>query len=150
MKQLTYTIFVLFLLGSCTYPCGKSDGFIINFISYTEQEVSSYTVKRYSKGSNFSNLIDSIIINSSIISYRQNNDTLQWTSSSSVANLTSDYDYHVSIAATGNQYQITEIFEPQQEGRKSMKKPYCINGIASCKVNGVETTLSFDNLFLKK
>lgn len=150
MKQLAYTIILLFLLGSCTYPCGKSDGFIINFIFYTEQEASTYTVKRYSKGSSFSNLIDSMILDASVISYRLSNDTLQWTSSSSVANLRSDFDYRILIPATGSQYQITEILEPQQEGRKSMKKPYCRNGIVSCKVNGVETNLSFDNLYLKK
>lgn len=150
MKQLTYIVFLLLLLGSCSYPCRKSDGFIINFINYTEQEVSSYNIKRYSKGTNFSNLVDSLIIDASVITYRQNNDTLQWTSSSSVANLSPDFDYQVLIPATGSQYQITEIFEPQQEGRKSMNKVYCVNGIVSCKVNGVETKLSFDNLYLKK
>ena len=64
MKHFICIIFLLFLLGSCTYPCGKSDGFIINFINYTEQEVSSYNIKRYSKGTNFSNLVDSLIIDS--------------------------------------------------------------------------------------
>lgn len=150
MKHLSYIIFLLFMLGSCSYPCGKSDGFKINFISYTEQEVSTYTVKRYSKGSNFSNLIDSTIIDSWIISYRQSNDTLQWISSSSIANLTSDFDYLILIPATGNQYQITEVFEPQQEGRKSSNKIYCVNGIESCLVNGSKATLDFNNLYLKK
>lgn len=150
MKQLTYTIFLLLLLGSCSYPCRKSDGFIINFINYTEQEVSSYNIKKYFKGTNFSKLVDSLVIDASVITYMQNNDTLQWTSSSSVANLISDFDYQILVPSTGSQYQITEIFEPQQEDRKSMNKVYCVNSIVSCKVNGVETKLSFDNLYLKK
>ncbi len=150
MKHLSYIIFLLFMLGSCSYPCGKSDGFMLNFISYTEQEVNTYTVKRYSKGTSFINLVDSVIVDGSVISYRQNNDTLQWASSLSTARLLPDFDYQVLIPATGSQYQITEIFEAQQEGRKSIKEPYCRNGIVSCEVNGVKTTLSFDNLYLKK
>ncbi len=150
MKLFSHGFFYILLLGSCTYPCGKSDGFNINFISYTEQEVSTYTLKKYSKGSSFSNFIDSMIVDASVISYRQNNDTLEWTSSSSITNLTSDFDYLVLIPATGNQYQITEVYEPQQEGRKSSNKIYCVNGIESCLVNGSKTTLDFNNLYLKK
>lgn len=150
MKQLTFTVSLLLLLRSCTYPCGKSDGFVINFISYTQLEVNSYTVKRYSKGTNFSNLIDSMIINSSVISYRQNNDTLKWSSAQGNVKLTSDFDYRILIPATGNQYQITEVFEPQQEGRKSSNKIYCVNGIETCLVNGSKTALDFNNLYLKK
>jgi hypothetical protein len=150
MKHLTYTILFLLLLGSCTYPCGKSDGVRINFVSFSEQEINPFTVKKYSKGSNFAILIDSIKIDSSISIYKRRNDTLGLIITTSIAHMLSDFDYKVFIPATNTTFNITDLKEPQETGIKNGQKVYCMNQIVSCKVNGTAVTISYEDLFLKK
>jgi hypothetical protein len=78
------------------------------------------------------------------------NDTLKITASTSTASLLSKYDYLIRIPSTNSVFYITEMNEPQQEGRKSKYKVMCINSVQSCKINGAGTPISFDHLYLKK
>ena len=149
MKIACYICFLI-LFGSCTYPCGKSDGLKISFISFSEQEISSYSVIKYTKGSNFSILIDSIKIDSTIGRYFRTNDTLNLGSFLSTARLSVDYDYKILIPSVNKTYEITELLEPQLEGRKSMYKDYCLNAIQSCKVNGAGNKINHNTLYLRK
>ncbi len=150
MTKLTYSFLLLLLLGSCTYPCAPSDGLTVNFISYSEQEIGTYSVKKFVKGGNFSTFVDSMVIDSTIGWYYRSNDTLHIGSFLSSAKLAVNFDYKIYIPAVNRTYEITEIFEPQLEGRKSTKKMMCGNSVQSCKINGVPAQIRFDNLYLKK
>jgi hypothetical protein len=150
MKALFYFLLFIFSFVSCTYDCARSSGVMANFISFTEQEINSFTIKKYAKGTSFNTFIDSFAVDQSVTDYRRSNDTLKWAWSKSSARMSSDFDYRITIPSVNASYQITELNEPRKEGRKSTKKIMCGNQIISCKVNGELTSISHDNLFIKK
>ena len=150
MKQLCSILFLLLLLGSCSYPCGKSSGLHLNFVSYTKAEINGFSISRYEKGSNFSNLISSASFDTSLVGLRQSGDTIRYAYFSDDALLPSNFDYKVFISATNTTYSITDLKEPQETGIKNGQKVYCMNQIVSCKVNGTAVTISYEDLFLKK
>lgn len=137
-------------VSSCKYDCARSTGMRVNFISYSLQEVRPFTISKFSKNSSFSQFIDSLSVDENTISYRWVNDTLDAVRLLSNTKLLSDFDYQITIPATGAVYRITEISEPQLEGRKSNKKIMCGNQITSCRINGQFTTVAHENLYLKK
>lgn len=148
MKYIT--LLLLFAFFSCTYPCAPSIGLQIQLVGFTQQESDIIILKKYEKGKGFAAQIDSLIIDSNVTRYRMSNDTLKITASTSTARLLSKYDYLIRIPSTNSVFYITEMNEPQQEGRKSRYKVMCGNAIQSCKINGVTTPLRFDYLYLKK
>lgn len=150
MKHLTYIILFLLLLGSCSYPCGKSSGLHLNFVSYTKAEINGFSISRYEKGSNFNNLISTASFDSSLIGLRQSGDTIRYAYFSGDALLPSNFDFKVCIPSTNTTYNITDLKEPQETGIKNGQKVYCMNQIVSCKVNGTAVTISYEDLFLKK
>lgn len=132
------------------YPCAPSDGLRIQLVGFTQQEADIIILKKYEKGKGFAAQIDSLVIDSNVTRYRMSNDTLLITASTSTARLLSNYDYLVNIPSTNSVFYITEINEPQQEGRKSRYKVMCVNAIQSCKINGATTPIRSDHLYLKK
>lgn len=150
MKLLT-CIFVLFLLlTGCSYPCGKSSGLHLNFVSYTKAEINGFSISRYEKGSNFSNLISSASFDTSLVGLHKSGDTIRYAYFSDDALLPSGFDYKVFIPSTNTTYTVTDLQEPQQTGVKNGQKVYCVNEIVSCKLNGTPVTISYENLYLKK
>jgi hypothetical protein len=150
MRKLYCILFLLLLLSSCTYPCGKSAGLHLNFVSYTKAEINGFSISRYEKGSNFTNLISSNSFDSSLVGLHQSGDTIRYAYFSNDALLPSGFDYKVVIPSTNTTYNVTDLKEPQETGIKNGQKVYCMNQIVSCKVNGTEVSLSYDNLYLKK
>lgn len=150
MKTLCTILFLAVIIASCTYPCAKSDGIRTNFIGFSEPEIQSFTIRKYNKGDNFSKLLDSLVVDSTVTRYKRVNDTLTWSSSLSTARMLSDFDYIIYIPAINSSYRITELYEPQQEGRKSTKKVMCGNAIVSCRINGQLTQIIYDLIYLKK
>lgn len=148
MKYIT--VIVLFAFFSCTYPCAPSQGLRMNLIGFTQQEANTIILKKYEKGKGFTVQIDSLVIDSNVTRFELRNDTLKIAYSSSTANLLSKYDYLIRIPSTNSVFYITEMNEPQQEGRKSRYKVMCMNGIQSCKINGAATPIRSDHLYFKK
>lgn len=146
----TIIISLLFVIASCNYPCAPSDGLQMELIGFTQLEADTILLKKFEKGSDFRRAVDSLMIDSNVTRFRLSNDTLRITSTISTTNLLSKYDYMVSIPSTNSLFYITEMKEPQQEGRKSKYKIMCGNSIQSCKINGTETPIRFDLLYLKK
>lgn len=140
----------MMICNSCTYQCARSSGVMVNFISFTEQEIRPFSIKKYVKGSNFTSFIDSLLVTDTVTRYGRSNDSLIWQSSIGSARMPSDYDYIVYIPAVNSTYRITELYEPQREGKKSTKKIMCVNAVVSCRINGVLTQILYDRLFLKK
>lgn len=148
MKYIT--IILLFTFFSCTYPCAPSNGLKIQLVGFTQKESDIIILKKYEKGKGFAIQIDSLVIDSNVTRYELSNDTLKIAYSTSTARLLSKFDYLVHIPSTNSVFYITEMNEPQQEGRKSRYKVMCGNAIQSCKINGAATPLRFDYLYLKK
>jgi hypothetical protein len=150
MKQLFYILCLMLLLGSCSYPCGKSDGLRINFVSYQPAELYNFSISRYEKGTNFSQLLNTVSFDSAQLRFRQSNDTFNLAYFSNNALLPSHFDYKIFVPSTNSTYTITDLKEPQETGIKNGQKVYCMNQVVSCKVNGTERTISYEALYLKK
>ena len=122
----------------------------MSFVGFTEQEIDTIVLKKYEKGRDFSRAVDSLIIDSNVTRFWLSNDTLRIAATISTTNLLSSFNYRISIPSTNSIYTITDLYEPQQEGRASTRKIMCGNSIQSCKINGAATQLRFDLLYLKK
>ena len=150
MKQLIYLFTLILLFGSCSYPCGKSEGLRLNFVSFAKQEVYNFSISKYAKGSNFTNLISSVSFDSARLGIDQQNDTIGFYLISSDLLLPSAFDYKIQLPSTNSTYLLTDLQEPQKTGVKNGQKIYCMNMIESCKVNGTDVKISNDQLYLKK
>ena len=153
MFRISFILIIALLINACSYDCGKSDGLTINFVGYTPVEVKFYTIKKYVKGSAFNSYIDSLVVDSSRIGYNLSNDTLIVTSSSGRVSLLSNFDYKIIIPSLNHVYEITELYEPQQQSKKgflSTTKEYCINSIQAGKVNGLPASIKSLSLYIKK
>lgn len=153
MLRSSFLFLIVLFISACSYDCGKSDGLKINFIGYTPLEVKSYTIKKYVKGSGFSSFIDSLVLDSSNISYKLSNDSLIAISSTGLIKLVSDFDYKVHIPSLNRSYEITELYEPQQQSKKgflSFTKEYCLNSIQAGKVNWLPASIESLFLYIKK
>ena len=150
MKNYNSLIGALLIFVSCNYPCAPSDGLRMELTGFTQQEADTIILKKYEKGKGFATQIDSLVIDGNVTHFALSNDTLKITSTISTTNLLSKFDYQIRIPSINSVFTITEMDEPQQEGRKSTNKIMCMNSIQSCKINGVATQISFDMLYLKK
>jgi hypothetical protein len=143
-------LLLILLLTACYYPCAPSNGLQLELVGFTPKEADTIILKKFEKGKGFSKLIDSLIIDSTVTRFNLLHDTLRIGSTMSSTNLMSMYDYSIQIPASNSEFVLTEMFEPQQEGRKSPRKIICVNSIQSAKLNGQAATIQFDRIYLKK
>ena len=143
-------IFFVLLFSSCNYPCAPSLGLRMELVGFTEQEASVIILKKYKKSTGFTTPIDSLLIDSTVTRFKLNNDTLKITSTISSTNLLSNFDYIISLPQSNAVFYISEMNEPQIEGRKGLTKIMCGNSIQSCKINSLQTTIRSDKLYLRK
>jgi hypothetical protein len=141
-KVMTIRGYVLLLLaagtlslascnGKCT--CVDADGLSPTLISFSSSDADSFVIKKFTKGSNFSSLLDSILIDTSNSLYQRNNDTTEVISGN--ATLSSKFDYQIILLSSNNVISISDIDEPQTQGNCS-EKIQCVNPINSYKING--------------
>lgn len=150
MKYLFIYFAVVLLFGSCSYPCGQSEGLRLNFVSFSKQEIYNFSISKYAKGSNFSNLISTVSFDSARLGIDQQNDTISFYLISADLLLPSAFDYKIQLPSTNNTYLLTDLQEPQKTGIKNGQMIYCMNMIESCKLNGTDVKISNDQLYLKK
>ena len=153
MLRISFILIIALLINACSYDCGKSDGLTINFVGFKPEEVKSYTIKKYVKGSGFSSYIDSLVVDSSRIGYKLSNDSLKVIYRIGNVSLLSNFDYKIIIPTLKRVYEITELYEPQQQSKKrflAYTKEYCINTIQAGKVNGLPASIKSLSLYIKK
>lgn len=162
MKSLIkYSIWIVFLciiVSSCgEYPCGKASSYIA-LISFTINESDTIIVRRFTKGNNFISVKDTVRIDNSNANFQHNGDTILVLGGSFNDNLngnftiTSEYDFEIYFPKINRVYKVTDIIEPQEYGRSSTRKDYCINEITSYKINGqlVNSGNFFSRIYIKK
>jgi len=120
-------------------------------ISYSASEIDTIIARKFSKGSNFLQQIDTILMDKTNVMFNAQNDTFQMVSYKGNIPLLSKYDYQVVIPAISRTINITEINEPMLEG-DCRGKEACVNFIVSAKLDGsfIPTTIKNDILYLRK
>ena len=147
---------VVILLSSCgKYPCSPSTGLRLAFVSYTEAETDTVILKQYVKGSQFNTVMDSLLIDTTVLRFVSRNDTLFPAVLLSTTLMISQYDYRVYLPAVNRTYNITDIVEEKKylkRGFLSTTKEGCGNPITSYALDGqlVADPTFYEVAYLKK
>ena len=137
-------------LGSChNCICIPSDGLRLATITFDSTEIDTMIVRKFQKGSNFSQQIDTVQWDRSKVNFSKHNDTFQMASWIGSLRLNSQFDYQVFIPANNRVFTVSEINEPQRTDDCS-GKVMCVNVIVSVKLNTTTTSISDDILYLRK
>ncbi len=140
MRQLfTFFIIISIAFFSCSYECSNAT---VNFslVSFQAAETETIIVRKFTKMSNFTSLLDTFSLNQLNSSYSNTNDTLEVRNSYGTDNgLLSKYDYEIYLPAINRLYKVSEINEEFRSINQglSCKKRGCVNSFKSYKVNGV-------------
>jgi hypothetical protein len=133
------------LLYSCSkYSCQRSIGLRLAFVSFTEAETDTVILKRYVKGSNFNQQIDTALIDTSLVKYASRGDTLFPSELHTQTLLINLYDYQVVVPAANKVFTVTDIEEEEKKVKRgffSSTRDACYNPIRAYTLNGVRKTV---------
>ena len=142
-----------FLFNSCgRYPCGNASSFI-GLVNFTEAESDTIIIRRFSKGTDFTALQDSMVITQFNANLQRQHDTmLVLFPFDGNEIITSDYDFEIFLPATNSHYKLTAITEDIRYGSKAGAKIYCINPITSYKLDGelIKVSRYYQPIYLRK
>jgi bisphosphoglycerate-dependent phosphoglycerate mutase len=125
------------ILPSCMQTCAEVE-LSISLIGFTSNETDTIIVRKFSKSTGFSTIIDTFLLNEKNSGYQLQNDTLKIIAAYGTDNgLLSRYDYEIYLPEGNKLYQVSEIMEDyRSESTSGCTKEYCINSITSYKING--------------
>jgi hypothetical protein len=154
-KPAIYFIAIIFLFSSVyscgTYKCSQADGLKICTISLTPEDIDTIILRKFTKGSGFTNKIDTLIMDSTNTFFeftRFSKDTSSLVIFKPDMLIKSKYDYEIYIPAVNKLVKITEINEPRQKEKKGLfntDKTYCVNVIQSYKIDGKTAKPEYNN-----
>ncbi|MFT3935641.1 MAG: hypothetical protein QM726_18580 [Chitinophagaceae bacterium] len=148
-------VILIIALSSCySYYCSPAPGLRISTIGFTPSEINKIVLLKYAKGSGFTNLVDTLLIDSSVAVFTNAADTLNMSSVRSDALLQSAYDYVVYFPSNNITAQIAGIEEPQNKEKRGLfsAKNACVNIITSYQINGTTVRINGtdDRLFIHR
>lgn len=137
--SLAFILCIVVLL-SCTrlYHCSEATP-VLNFVSFPDTQTDSIILRKYTKGTNFSSLIDSTILSKSNSIYESSNDTLHiLTTIHGDYALDIQFDYEVYMPLANELFRINDFVEEQTEINEgiSLDKVGCVNPVKSYTLNG--------------
>lgn len=137
-NRITFLLICLTFLHSCVVSVPCDDGDIkLGFISFSHTATKSMVIRQFKKASNFTCLIDTILITSDSSSYKALNDTviieysfdLKQGYTDSKNGLSCVYDYEIYLPRTKRIFQISNIIEEFK-----MRKHGLITADPECKI----------------
>jgi len=145
MRQLlTFLIIISGTFLSCSYECSNATA-NFSFVSFQPAETDTIIVRKFTKMSNFTSLLDTFSLNQSNSSYRNTNDTLEVFHPFGTDNgLLSKYDYEIFLPGANRLFKISEIIEDFQSINQglSCNKVGCMNFFKSYKMNAELITVN--------
>jgi hypothetical protein len=123
-------------LVSCKSKCSciAAPGLNPSLIAFDSVDVDTIVVKKFVKGSGFTNFIDSVVLDGNNSLYQRHHDTIDVTIGVSNAALTSAYDYEILFPTPGVNLKITAIDETTTDGN-CPGDSQCVDPINSYKIN---------------
>ena len=156
IKLSFFTAVSAFLLfSSCgQYPCSPSIGLRFALVSFKPAEADTVMLKRYPKGSNFSTVIDSVLVDSTLLTFTNRNDTLFPSTLLKQTLLLSQFDYRLTIPAINKTYSVTDIIEEEKKWKEPLfgAKEDCTNPITGYTIDGTRVDVQpfYEVVYLKK
>lgn len=139
MKRLpipTLLLFTAIFFARCS-KCDCVDTDVnFNFAGFTTAEISEVKVKKFSRGSGFSSLVDSTHFKHEIdYQLQQQGDTVYFTSRSGDITISKDADWQIELPAANRIFRITDIDVAQIRDDCS-GKVQCGNPVRSMRIDG--------------
>ncbi len=147
-------VFCIMLFVSCRRdePCTEAWA-MIYYVSFPENHTDSIILKKYAKDNNFDSLISTTVISKSNSIYKNPNDTLSISDSTTGADYTLDiaHDYEVYMPNSNQLFKISGITQQQTSIRVglSLDKRGCVNPIISYTLNGKLINPSSNIIYIK-
>ncbi len=131
---------------SCRRKCPCNPASVpIQMVSFLKSEIDTIIVKRFTKGTNFQILQDSVLVDNSNCYYIQRGfDTIELATKSLIGHIKSNFDYEIDIPSLNRVSKISDIVEIQIEG--SCGK--CSNSIVKFVMK--DQTYYNDRIFIEK
>lgn len=120
--------------GSCCtkkYCIGADDMDYIQFNNFTNSELDTITIQRFSKNSNFATVLEDITVITSNFSEGSNFQHIQLP-----VRLTIDYDYKVQLNSTGDNFTISDFVSKKESCNTGFMCNDSYNSLESYLVNG--------------
>ncbi len=144
MKIKLLTLLPIIIFSSCCHELNCSTSSVQQFglVSFTSSDLDTIIIKRFSQGSNFRTLIDSMVLLSTNSNpYVIGDTTLLSITNSSAFSVKPGYDFKVLIPSTNELLQINNIVEKQTEQKVCCCSEYptpksCVNPLISYTING--------------
>ncbi len=160
MKTIYFCITIVLLVslnaGCSRCPCTASDGLRFDLVSFTTEQSDTIIVRHFLKGSNFTQLLDTLLLDKDDLGFRNDNDTLTAVYAlGGAASLASRYDHEIYFPAVNKLTRVSEINEEQVSqpcGLFVTSKVGCVNPIRSYNNDGHVITLTerVDRLYIGK
>jgi hypothetical protein len=153
VKYLFGLIVITFFVSCCKKKdCLPGQIREIDFALYTASDIDTIILRRFSKASNFNNLIDSIILNNSNSNFYPHGDTTVMNISDTSFLIKANYDYEIYIPPTNTVERINGITDKKTQHQvctvcDCVQGP-CYNPVTSFTLNG--QIVSDDYIFIKK
>lgn len=149
IRSFAILLSVLFLVSCQNCICLPSEGLRLGMIGYDSTDIDTIILRKFEKGSNFSQAIDTSQWDRTNVVFSPKNDTFQMAAWFGDICLKSKFDYQVLVPATNQIFSITEMNEPQVQG-KCDGKVMCVNTIQSSKLDGSPVMIRYDIIYLKR
>jgi hypothetical protein len=128
---------LVFALGSCNKTCYCTDATVyLGYVAFDTAETDTVILRRYDRNSNFSRLLDTIVITRQNALYTTNLDTLSIRSGTEIATLRSFYNYIFYLPSLNRSDSVFGIYEARdtEEGSPNMECN-CINRVLTYRLN---------------
>jgi hypothetical protein len=159
MKWMLALSAVSLLIFSCGKKCPcESEPILPAYVAYAPGEIDTIVVRRFVKGSNFSQRIDSVMLTSANARYTAAGDTTVIALANGTLRVIENNDWQIFNPFDNKLITISEISIEKQEthcgGIFSMDRQPCFSPVSSFKKNGVTSTLdqskTFRGLIIRK
>jgi hypothetical protein len=153
MKWMLALSAVSLLVSSCGKKCPCEPTPILPaYVAYAPSEIDTIVVRRFVKGSNFSQRIDSVMLTPANAGYVTKGDTTQIYMATGPIRITDNNDWQIFNPYDNKLITISEISIEEREthcgGIFSMDRQPCFSLVSSFKKNGVTSTLDQSKTFI--
>jgi hypothetical protein len=139
--SIIYKLLSIILITFIFTSCGKcrciDDKLNPNFILFDTTEVDTIIIKKFSKNSSFTSLLDTGLFDEkNSFRIKKSNDTITFPARVGNFSITSDYDWIFFLPAINKTIKISDIIS-EQTSMPCPGKVQCINPINSLKIDDV-------------
>jgi len=151
---IPYRLLLLLGITFCICSCGKcpcvDSDLNLGFIGFDPSEVDTIIIRKYFKNNTFTTLIDTAFFdNKGSFNIKKSNDTISFPVRIGNFSISKNYDWILFLPSINRIFKISNIVSPQVS-LPCPNKVQCINPINSLDIDGVISTPTYFDFYMKK